>query len=392
MSGAVSFRSVWKRYARGERHDALRDLVPALLRRLRGGDRAASRREEFWALSDVSFDVGPGEALGIIGPNGAGKSTVLKLASGILRAERGEVDVRGRVASLIELVAGFHSELTGRENIYLQGAVLGMKRAEIRRRFDRIVEFSGVGPFLDTPVKRYSSGMHLRLGFSIAAHTDPDVLLIDEVLAVGDVAFQRKAAARMSEILRRDIAVVLVSHQMEKILDLCDRALLLTAGRVATAGTASECVEAYLGEAQQPSAAPDCPVSLVDGAEPSPREVSCGGRVQLTIPGTIAGPAAARDAAIGVCVRAVGPENVVFSTDTQACGLELPPEGDFALEVELAMNLAPGLYRLQPMVWHARRQTEWTSGPSFLLRVTGRKESYGSTFLAPRLRLRGSEE
>src|SRR5213082_2142763 len=197
---AVVFEGIWKKFRRGERHDSLRDLVPALARGLARRRRPLDLAEqEFWAVRDVSFEVGAGEALGIIGPNGAGKSTILKLLTKILRPTRGRVEMRGRVGALIEVAAGFHPDLTGRENVFLQGAVMGMKRAEIQMRFDEIVDFAGVSEFIDTPVKRYSSGMNARLGFSIAAHLMPDVLIIDEVLSVGDMAFQERCFERMLE-------------------------------------------------------------------------------------------------------------------------------------------------------------------------------------------------
>ncbi|HEU4586647.1 MAG TPA: ATP-binding cassette domain-containing protein, partial [Gemmatimonadaceae bacterium] len=184
---AVVFDGVWKKFRRGERADSLRDLIPAVTRRIVRGKPPADELEDgsgdFWALRDVSFEVRPGEALGIIGPNGAGKSTVLKLLTKILKPTRGTSRVHGRTGALIEVAAGFHADLTGRENIYLQGAILGMKRTEIARTMDDIIEFADLGEFIDTPVKRFSSGMSARLGFSIAAHLDPDVLIIDEVLS-----------------------------------------------------------------------------------------------------------------------------------------------------------------------------------------------------------------
>src|SRR5688572_19252323 len=195
---AVIFDGVWKKFRRGERYDSLRDLVPSTLKRLAGRSRHADlERKEFWAVHDVSFEVRRGEALGIIGPNGAGKSTILKLLSRILKPTHGRCEVRGRAGALIEVAAGFHPDLTGRENVYLQGAIMGMKRREIVQRFDEIVDFAGVSEFIDTPIKRYSSGMNARLGFSIAAHLNPDVLIIDEVLSVGDIAFQQKCYNRM---------------------------------------------------------------------------------------------------------------------------------------------------------------------------------------------------
>src|SRR4051812_30002187 len=220
--GRVVFDHVWKKFRRGERHDSLRDLVPAMASRLlRRRPADALSEQEFWAVRDVSFEVGPGEALGIVGPNGAGKSTILKLLTKILRPTRGRMDMQGRVGALIEVAAGFHPDLTGRENVFLQGAIMGMPRSEIARKFDAIVDFSGVDEFIDTPVKRYSSGMNARLGFAIAAHLDPDVLLIDEVLSVGDVGFQERCVTRMRELLARGVPLVFVSHNLAAVVDLC---------------------------------------------------------------------------------------------------------------------------------------------------------------------------
>jgi lipopolysaccharide transport system ATP-binding protein len=251
---------VWKRFQRGERHDSLRDLIPALLRRPRrssgdGPDGAGDGtpdgaalpggRDAFWAVQDVSFTVEFGRALGIIGPNGAGKSTMLKLLTGILRPTRGEIRMRGRVASLIEVSAGFHPDLTGRENVYLQGAIMGMTRPELARRLESIVEFSGIAAFIDTPVKRYSSGMNARLGFAIAVHLEPDVLVIDEVLSVGDMAFQAKCVERMKAFKRAGVAIVFVSHNMQAVGELCDEALVIQ-GAPRFRGAVGEAVGCYL--------------------------------------------------------------------------------------------------------------------------------------------------
>jgi lipopolysaccharide transport system ATP-binding protein len=246
---AVVFDGVWKKFKRGERHDSLRDLIPATARRLlrRGGapDPTALKDREFWAVHDVSFEVGPGEALGIIGPNGAGKSTILKLLTRILKPTRGRCEVHGRAGALIEVAAGFHPDLTGRENVFLQGAIMGMKRADIARQFDRIVEFAGVGEFIDTQVKRYSSGMNARLGFSIAAHLDPDVLLIDEVLSVGDAAFQDRCVERMRELIARGIPLVFISHNLPAVLELCTRAIVIDHGTVRFDGTPAAAIQEY---------------------------------------------------------------------------------------------------------------------------------------------------
>jgi lipopolysaccharide transport system ATP-binding protein len=207
--------------------------------------------EEFWALKDVSFEVKRGEVLGIIGRNGAGKSTLLKILSRITEPSEGRVTINGRVASLLEVGTGFHPELTGRENIYLNGAILGMTRAEIRRKFDEIVAFAEVEKFLDTPVKRYSSGMYVRLAFAVAAHLEPDILVVDEVLAVGDFEFQKKCLGKMSEVAGGGRTVLFVSHQLPALASFVTRALLLEAGRIRIAGTLKSVVDHYLSPATQ---------------------------------------------------------------------------------------------------------------------------------------------
>jgi lipopolysaccharide transport system ATP-binding protein len=243
----MAMHEVSKKFRKGELHDSLRDFMPALARRLFRRPSAAELRErEFWALRDVSFEVRRGEALGIIGSNGAGKSTILKILSGIMRPTRGSLVVRGRLSALIEVGAGFHPDLTGRENVFLNGTILGMSRQEIRSKFDQIVEFSGLAEFIDTPVKRYSSGMFARLGFSVAAHVDPDVLIVDEVLSVGDFVFQQKCQDKMRAILNGGATVIFVSHNLRAVTDLCSRALLLERGHVVETGPANQVVQTYL--------------------------------------------------------------------------------------------------------------------------------------------------
>lgn len=203
--------------------------------------------EEYWALKDVNFSVQPGEALGIIGPNGAGKSTLLKILTRITWPTTGEVRIHGRVSSLLEVGTGFHPELTGRENIFLNGAILGMKQSEIKKKFDDIVEFSGVSKFVDTPVKHYSSGMYVRLAFAVAAHLEPDILLVDEVLAVGDAAFQKKCIGKMNEVTKASGRTVLfVSHNMSAIQALCQKTILLDQGRLVAYGETKEVINKYL--------------------------------------------------------------------------------------------------------------------------------------------------
>jgi lipopolysaccharide transport system ATP-binding protein len=242
----VVFDHVWKQFARGERHDSLRDLIPSLIRRVTGRHlEGGEGPEAFWALQDVTFEVRAGEALGIIGRNGAGKSTVLKLLTRILKPTRGTRNLSGRTGALIEVAAGFHPDLTGRENVYLQGAIMGMRRAEIAAHFDEIVSFADLERFIDTPVKRYSSGMNARLGFSIAAHLNPEVLLIDEVLSVGDMAFQEKCQARMKQFRANGVAIVFVSHHLPAVAQLCSQVLLLEGGRPLQIGAPGDVISAY---------------------------------------------------------------------------------------------------------------------------------------------------
>ncbi|OLP18617.1 hypothetical protein BST81_10040 [Leptolyngbya sp. 'hensonii'] len=228
-------------------HDRLRDAIVAGVRSLWAPRTAAIAPEEFWALQDISFEVRQGEVIGIIGGNGAGKSTLLKILSQIIEPTTGRVTVTGRVASLLEVGTGFHPDLSGRENVFLNGAILGMGRSEIQRKFDEIVEFAGVSRFIDTPVKHYSSGMYVRLAFAVAAHLEPDLLIVDEVLAVGDAAFQQKCLGKMGEISQDEGKTVLfVSHSMGAVEALCSKALLLSGGKIQVYGDCHDVVLSYL--------------------------------------------------------------------------------------------------------------------------------------------------
>jgi lipopolysaccharide transport system ATP-binding protein len=237
----------------GNLREALTNRLRALGRRLRRPWQAPPRetREEFWALKDVSFEVQRGETLGVVGRNGAGKSTLLKVLSRITDPTTGRVTLDGRAASLLEVGTGFHPELTGRENIYLNGAVLGMTRGEIRRKFDEIVAFAEVEKFIDTPVKRYSSGMYMRLAFAVAAHLEPEILVVDEVLAVGDAEFQRKCLGRMQEVAQTGRTVLFVSHNMVAVQRLCQQALWLENGRIKYHGDAASVVHQYMASGDQ---------------------------------------------------------------------------------------------------------------------------------------------
>jgi lipopolysaccharide transport system ATP-binding protein len=249
MATAILVEELSKQYRLGQMqasYGTLRDSIANGVRRLRAHDFHHTPREWIWALDDVSFEIEEGEVLGIIGRNGAGKSTLLKVLTRITSPTKGRAEIRGRVGSLLEVGTGFHSELTGRENVYLNGAILGMRRREISRKFDDIVEFSGIGKFIDTPVKRYSSGMYVRLAFSVAAHLEPEIMLVDEVLAVGDAEFQRRCLGRMEEYGASGRTVVFVSHNMQTMAQLCSRVMWLDGGRLLKDGEGTHVVAEYL--------------------------------------------------------------------------------------------------------------------------------------------------
>jgi ABC-type polysaccharide/polyol phosphate transport system ATPase subunit len=250
---ALRMEHICKKFRKGETYDSLRDLVPALTGKLfRSRPPSERSKREFWALQDVSFEVNRGEAFGIIGHNGAGKSTLLKLLSRIMKPTSGSFEVNGRLSALIEVTAGFHPDLTGRENIYLNGAILGMSRREVEAKFDEIVEFSGLAEFIDTPVKRYSSGMNARLGFSVASHVNPEVLIVDEVLSVGDNVFQQACMERMRSVIDGGATVVFVSHNLKALTELCQRAMLLEHGRVVMIGSTDSVLRRYLSDEVKP--------------------------------------------------------------------------------------------------------------------------------------------
>lgn len=247
MEIAINVRQLGKRYriGREEKYRTVRQAVVEKMTQLVGRGQE-TRTEEIWPLRDVSFKVRRGEVMGLIGRNGAGKSTLLKVLSRITKPTVGVVQMKGRVGSLLEVGTGFHPELTGRENVFLNGAILGMRRSEIRKRFAEIHEFSEIGKFIDTPVKRYSSGMYLKLAFAVAAHFDPEILLVDEVLAVGDVAFQRKCLGKMQDVAKAGRTVVLVSHNLTAIQSLCTSCLMLHKGTLLMHDTPERCVRKYI--------------------------------------------------------------------------------------------------------------------------------------------------
>src|SRR5437667_5780131 len=271
-SEAITISGVAKRYVIGRTQQTtqFRESIVSMLsapfqrlRRLAGKDSADTT--EFWALKDVSFDVRVGDVVGIIGPNGAGKSTLLKILSRITPPTRGYIELDGRVSSLLEVGTGFHPELTGRENIFLNGAILGMLREEIRRKFDAIVSFAGLEQFIDTPVKHYSSGMYVRLAFSVAAHLEPEILLVDEVLAVGDIRFQKKCMGKMGDVARAGRTVVLVSHNMAAINALSSRVILLNDGAIEFDGHTLDATARYDAESLESAESGACVLNLKRG-------------------------------------------------------------------------------------------------------------------------------
>ncbi len=371
---AIEVSGLSKRYViqHESRHDNLRDTLHhgarKLWRRLRWG--TGFETEEFYALRDVSFSVQPGEVVGIIGRNGAGKSTLLKILSRITEPTTGRIALRGRVASLLEVGTGFHPDLTGRENVFLNGAILGMSRAEIRAKFDEIVAFAEVERFLDTPVKRYSSGMYVRLAFAVAAHLEPEILIVDEVLAVGDAQFQRKCLGKMQAVARGEgRTVIFVSHQMPVVRQLCSKVLLLEAGRSKAFGETSAVASVYesaFSESQQHSyhrpagkRDSDCVFESVALRTAQPAGIGAfppGEPVHLSLVVRVARPLAALQ--IAIRVSSAG-NQAVFTTTNADASREIPriAPGRHRFDVALPGLLAPGSYRLTLAAVEPNRET-----------------------------------
>jgi lipopolysaccharide transport system ATP-binding protein len=380
-------RHLHKKFRKGELYTSLRDLVPALARRAVTGGLDKS---EFWALKDVNFQVERGEAFGIIGHNGAGKSTLLKHLCGILVPTSGELRVKGRLSALIEVGAGFHPDLTGRDNIYLNGTILGMTRAEIRSKFDAIVEFSELADFLDTPVKRYSSGMYARLGFAVAAHVEPDVLVVDEVLSVGDFVFQRKSVEKMRQVMKGGTTVVFVSHNLRAVADLCKRGMLLDHGKVTALGPATEVIKAYMergAEGAERDPAKDVYVSRVtlrDEAGAEAVQFDAGQRMLAEVEVT------ARRAAerLAVVIECRDEEMYdVFNTSTQRLGAEtvsLAAGEKFTAKLALRLHLAPGTYHVGVYVYRYDIQKNYdTLSPAKTFYVRSLVDVRGVAHLEP---------
>jgi ABC-type polysaccharide/polyol phosphate transport system ATPase subunit len=336
-------------------------------------------------VADVSLEVPEGEFLGIIGPNGAGKSTILKLLTRILQPTTGRCGVRGRVGALIEIAGGFHQDLTGGENVFLQGAIMGMTRREIASRFDDIVAFSELGDFINTPVKRYSSGMNARLGFAVAAHMSPDVLIVDEVLAVGDFRFQRKAFDRLSQ-MRRGLPVVIVSHQLDRIASLCTHCILLDRGRIARRGSPDECISHYIMNGLRSEEAGEGLPFAFTALEIEPRRpLRSGEWVTVTLRGEVrqVPPANLR---LGVRVRAMQTTKDVFVMDLSAREPRLSEPGHFVASIDLQANTGQGYLTVETIIWDVVERRERARGPHGIIHVDD-PDLVGTVNLHPRLRV-----
>jgi lipopolysaccharide transport system ATP-binding protein len=378
---AIRVAGLSKQYRLGQKAESYRTLRDSLSgavaapfravgRRLRG-ESGRRTRESFWALKDVSFDVRQGEVVGIIGRNGAGKSTLLKILSRITEPTEGFAEIRGRIGSLLEVGTGFHPELTGRENIFLNGAILGMRRAEIDRKLDAIIAFAEIEQFMDTAVKHYSSGMYLRLAFAVAAHLEPEVLLVDEVLAVGDAAFQKKCTGKMSEVANQGRTVLFVSHNMAAVRQLCSSAYLLSGGRVIQKGDTETVIREYLASGVSDCARDLGAITDRKGAgEVRFRTIRFEDRDRCEINGLVSGQRCrvvlgveSRRAFnnIRVCLGFLdGMSQRIMYLDSRFTGsdiAELPPNGELVCEIP-RVHLAPGRYRLEMWLQTGAREQD----------------------------------
>ena len=362
---AIRFTSVSKKFRRGELHRSLRDLIPSLAGRVIGRGRTSDDdRRDFWALTDVNLEVRHGETLGVVGHNGAGKSTMLKHLAGIMTPTLGQIEVNGRLAALIEVGAGFHHDLTGRENVYLSGAILGMSRAEVNRKFDAIVEFSELAPFIDTPVKRYSSGMFARLGFAVAAYLEPEILVIDEVLSVGDFVFQQKSMQKMREVATGGATVIFVSHNLKAVSDLCKRSVLLDGGTIVADGATGDVLQDYLRrERSKLKTTRDVDVGIVDvsllqGGKPVVR-IHAGEDASVSV--RFSARRRTERIAVVLAILDEGLE-IIFDTSSQRLGtapVDLAAGESCTVTFDLKMHLAAGAFHLAAYLYRYDLEKEF---------------------------------
>jgi len=380
METTLVFDRVWKRFRRGAVHDSLRELIPSVARRLSGQKRPELEERDFWALTDISFEVKPAEVLGIIGGNGAGKSTTLKILNELMEPTKGRVHSEGKIGSLIEVSAGFHQDLTGRQNVFLQGAIMGMRKAEVKQKFDDIVEFAGIAEFIDTPVKRYSSGMNARLGFSIAAHLEPDVLIIDEVLAVGDYAFQQRAFGKIKKMATGGIPVVLVSHQLDRIAELCTKVILLEKGVVKASGTAAHCINEYLHppEDQQMEAHNHTGIRFEGLKSLNGLAISSGEQLSLSLTGRSLNESYPMGWQLAFHVTQEISGSELHSVQSPQRGVLLPLAKHFEHRIDLQMNVMPGNYIVGVVLWDTETNQHVLHGPRVKIEVLDRLAFWGS--------------
>lgn len=359
-----------------EKYTALRDVVTAKARSVFSSAKTnTASTEEFWALNDVSFEVNEGERIGIIGRNGAGKSTLLKILSRIVAPTKGRITIDGRVASLLEVGTGFHPELSGRENIFLNGSILGMSKSEIQKKFDEIVAFSEVEKFLDTPVKRYSSGMYVRLAFAVAAHLEPEILIVDEVLAVGDAEFQRKCLGKMKDVSGEGRTVLFVSHNMAAIQNLCSKAILLSGGKVEMAGETNKVISGYLSTGNATNAIPVnhrtdrqgdgrlkfTGVSFIDSRSEKPiSEIQSGSDIKIRLHIEKKSPVL-KDVAITMGINDEMEQRIcLLSNDITAQRTDLHENSKSYFEIEIKkFPLTPGKYNVTLFSSSCGETTDW---------------------------------
>jgi ABC-type polysaccharide/polyol phosphate transport system ATPase subunit len=393
-SHGIDVEGVWKKFRRGELHDSLRDLIPAATRRLlrRAPQADVLEEDAFWAIQDVSFSLDSGQALGIIGANGAGKSTMLKLLCGILRPNKGDIRVRGRLRALIEISAGFHQDLTGRENVFLNGAILGMRAGEVSKKLESIVEFSGIEPFLDTQVKRYSSGMKARLGFAVAAHMDPEVLVIDEILSVGDLAFQKKCYDHMKGLTDQGVTVVFVSHILSAIAQLCPQTMVLHQGQCVFLGDTSEAQHEYMSRLTERALTQKGltldEVELLDETG-APKYVFHSGE-PCRVRARVTSNEDYRQFSLGLSLVASGSQQVFHTTSKRLedVTVSVGPGDSVMLEADLDLNLAGGTYTFQVQCHdYETLPSEICRFDAVDLQVPATPAYGGVTFLNPRLRV-----
>jgi lipopolysaccharide transport system ATP-binding protein len=363
---ALRMEHVYKKFRKGEVYNSLRDFLPALTGKMFRQQELSERdKRDFWALQDISFEVKRGESFGIIGPNGAGKSTILKILSRIMKPTKGSMLVNGRLSALIEVSAGFHQDLTGRENIYLNGTILGMTRREIDSKIDQIIDFSGIEEFIDTPVKRYSSGMYARLGFSVAAHVNPDVLIVDEVLSVGDYVFQLKCLKRMKEVVSEGASVLFVSHNLKSVAEFCPRTLLLERGHRIAIGPTHEVISSYLNRSRNKhSSAADSREVAITNVTVRNHLGECsrfqsGEQAWIDIEVTAYKPCSKLSVSLYLTDEKF---ESIFDTSSERLG-----HGSFSLEAgevfnctfELCLNLATGIFHVSSLVYRYDTQTTY---------------------------------